>query len=106
MIEVALLVSLVSVAFSVFSGVVAMKRTSNKDSAENATQLTTVLIKLENISGGISEIKNELRNVKEDIQDLRDRMIIVEQSTKSAHRRLDEVTGQKIRTPDKQGDSR
>jgi len=36
----------------------------------------------------------ELENVKNDVQDLRDRLIIVEQSTKSAHHRIDGLTGQ------------
>lgn len=36
-----------------------------------------------------------MRNMRNDIQDLRDRLIIVEQSTKSAHHRLDGLEGKK-----------
>lgn len=92
-IEVALLISGVSVAFAVYFGIANMRRNSKKDTVEDATQLTTVIVKLETINNGISEIKTEMRTVKSDIQELRDRLIIVEQSTKSAHHRLDGVAG-------------
>ena len=91
-IEVTILISAVSVAFALYSGISNMKRNNKQDTANDAAQLTTVIVKLENISSGVTEIKSELKNVKNDIQDLRDRLIIVEQSTKSAHHRLDGLT--------------
>lgn len=91
-IEVSILISAVSVAFALYSGISNMKRNNKQDTANDAAQLTTVIVKLENISSGVTEIKSELKNVKNDIQDLRDRLIIVEQSTKSAHHRLDGLT--------------
>lgn len=92
-VEVALLISLVSVGFAVYSGIANLKRNGKKDTAEDAAQLTTVIVKLENINTGITEIKAEMKNVKSDVQELRDRLIVVEQSTKSAHRRLDGLVG-------------
>lgn len=92
-IEVAILLSAISVGFSLFSGILTLKRNNTKDTVESTTQLTTVIVKLEGISSGIAEIKSEMKNVKTDIQDLRDRLIAVEQSTKSAHHRLDGITG-------------
>ena len=53
--------------------------------------MTTVIVKLESIGTGVSEIKSDMRNIKEDIVDLRERMIIVEQSVKSAHHRIDSI---------------
>ena len=88
-IEVALLISGVSLAFAIYSGIANMKRNGKMDVAEDATQLTTVIVKLENISAGITEIKTEMSNVKSDIKDLRDRLIVVEQSSKQAHKRID-----------------
>lgn len=88
-IEVALLISGVSLAFAIYSGVTNMKRNNRKDTTEDASQLTTVIVKLENISAGITEIKTEMSNVKSDIKDLRDRLIVVEQSSKQAHKRID-----------------
>lgn len=90
-IEVALVISGLSLAFGIYSGISTMKRNSKNDTQQEATQLTTVIVKLENLGVGIAEIKNELANIKNDTKELRDRLIIVEQSTKSAHKRLDEL---------------
>ena len=91
-IEVALLISLVSVIFGVYSGIRNLSRNTQKDSADEITQMTTVVVKLENISTGITEIKSDMRSVKTEVNDIRERLTIVEQSTKSAHKRLDDFT--------------
>lgn len=90
-IELALLISIVSVTFGVFSGVANMRRNSKTDDKREATQLTTVIIKLESIESGISEIKAEMRNVKQDVKDLSERIIRAEESCKQAHKRIDSV---------------
>ena len=61
--------------------------------------MTTLIVKLENINNGVNEIKSDMRNMRNDIQDLRDRLIIVEQSTKSAHHRLDGLDGTHVVPP-------
>lgn len=94
-IEVALVISGVSLAFGLYSGIANMKRNSKTDTQQEATQLTTVIVKLENLGTGITEIKNELGNIKNDTRELRDRIIAVEQSTKQAHKRIDEHFAQK-----------
>ena len=94
-VEVAFLISLVSVCFSIYTGISNLKRNNKKDTVEDAAQLTTVIVKLENISTGVSEIKSEMKNVKDEVKDIRERLIIVEQSTKSAHHRLDGLISEK-----------
>lgn len=88
-IEVALLISILAVTCSIVSTVLNIKRNNAADSKKEATEMTTVIVKLETISNGVSEIKSDIRNIKTDVQELRDRVIIVEQSVKSAHHRLD-----------------
>lgn len=88
-IEMAFLISGISVAFAIYQGVVTIKRNRTTDDRRDASQLTTVIVKLENIGNGISEIKNELSSVKDDIKEDRARIIIVEESTKAAHKRMD-----------------
>lgn len=83
------LISAVSLAFGVYLGLHSLKRYERIDTKNEASQLTTVIIKLENISAGIAEIKSEMSNVKCDIKEDRERLIIVEESTKSAHKRID-----------------
>lgn len=91
-IEIAMLISLVSVAFALYSGIRNLSRNTKKDNAEEVTQMATVVVKLENIATGISEIKSDMRNVKTEVNAIRDRLTIVEQSAKSAHKRLDDLT--------------
>lgn len=97
-IEIALLISGLSLAFGIYSGIVNMKRNSKNDSKRDASQLTTVIVKLENLGMGIAEIKNELAGIKTDTRELRDRVIAVEQSAKQAHKRIDEHIAQKGET--------
>ena len=88
-IEVALLISGVSLAFGIYQGITNMRRNSKKDDQHDAAQLTTVIVKLENIGMGVAEIKSEMTNVKADIKESRERLIKVEESAKQAHKRID-----------------
>ena len=88
-IEVAFLISIVSVIFGIYSGVSNIKRNGRTDDKNEASQLTTVIVKLENIGNGVAEIKNEMSSVKNDIKEDRERIVRVEESAKQAHKRLD-----------------
>lgn len=88
-IELALLISGVSVSFAIYQGITNMKRNQKADDKSEATQLTTVIVKLENIGTGITEIKSEVSNLKNDIKEDHDRIIKTEESVKSFHKRLD-----------------
>ena len=87
--ELSIVISVLSVSFALYSGISNLKRNDKKDTAEETAQLTTVIVKLENIGDGVSEIKSDMKNVKE----LRERLVAVEQSAKSAHHRLDGLAG-------------
>lgn len=88
-IEVALLISGISLVFGLYQGVANLKRNSHIDVKKDASEMTTVIVKLENIGNDISDIKNELSSVKQDMKDVIERIVKVEESSKSAHRRLD-----------------
>lgn len=88
-VEVALLISGVSLAFALYQGITNMKRNRTQDDKQDASQLTTVIVKLENIGEGVNEIKSDMKGVKEDVVELRERIVAVEQSAKSAHHRVD-----------------
>jgi peptidoglycan hydrolase CwlO-like protein len=90
-IEVALVISAISVAFSVYSGIANMKRNQKTDSQKDTSEMTTVIVKLENISTGITEIKTEFNSMKSELKEVRDRLIIVEQSLKSAWKRIEYI---------------
>ena len=88
-----LLISGVSVAFAIFFGICSKQRNDKKDTQEEterrAENDTMVVVKLENIADDIKDIKRESRENREEMKQLRERVVIVEQSLKSYHKRLD-----------------
>lgn len=74
-IEVALVISALSLAFGIYSGISNMKRNSRNDTKADATQLTTVIVKLEKIGDDIKEIKSDMRDLKDDIQSQLDSIV-------------------------------
>ena len=89
-IEISLLLSGVSVAFAIFFGICSKQRNDTQEDAEQrATTDTMVMVKLENIADDLKDIKRESRENREEMKTLRERVVIVEQSLKSYHKRLD-----------------
>ena len=88
-VELSILIPVVSVVFAIYAGLSNLKRNQSQDDKNTASQMTTVIVKLENIGNGIAEIKSEISNAKEDIKENRERIVKVEESTKQAHKRLD-----------------
>lgn len=88
-IDIALLISIVSVCFSVFFGLKNNKRSDTKDIEERVKENTRINMKLDNIASNTTEIKNEVSEMRKEINLHGDRIIKVEESVKSAHHRLD-----------------
>ena len=93
-IEVTVLISAISLLIAFIVAIVNIRDRNSNTDRESASQITTLIVKLENIADGINEIKSDMRNVKSDVQDLRERLAIVENISKSAHHRIDLITGQ------------
>lgn len=84
--HIPIIISVASLLFAVYSLI-------SKNSKENNTELTTVIVKLENISTGITDIKAEIANMKNDQKEDHDRLIKVETSLATAWKRIDEIRG-------------
>lgn len=97
-IEIALLLSIISVGFGVFSAVSSKMRNDRKDTEQEtedkAATHTLLMTKLENIADDVKDIKRDYRETREEVQNLRERLIAVEQSLKNYHKRLDGKTVQ------------
>ena len=93
MVDVPILISVLGLFVCIMVFLTSNRRNKKTDDQREASEMTTLIVKLENIGNGVNEIKSDMRNMRNDIQDLRDRLIIVEQSTKSAHHRLDGLEG-------------
>ena len=94
-VEITVIISFLSLCVAGVVAITSIRRNKSTGDKKEASEMTTLIVKLENINNGVNEIKSDMRNMRNDIQDLRDRLIIVEQSTKSAHHRLDGLEGKK-----------
>lgn len=88
-IEIALLISIISVSFSIFFGLKNNRRTDTKDIEERVKENTRINVKLDNIGQTTQEIKTEVSSMREDIKSHNDRLIKLEESCKQAHHRID-----------------
>lgn len=88
-IELSLLLSGISVAFAIFFGISNKKRNDKKETEERAAANTLMMTKLENIADDVKDIKRDYKETRTEVQNLHDRVLIVEQSLKSYHKRLD-----------------
>ncbi len=88
---IALLISAVSLVFGIYTGVFSIKRSTRKDERRDASELATVMVKLEDIVEGIGEIKSDIANVKVDIKELTERLIVAEQRIRQADKTIDEM---------------
>lgn len=90
-IEAALLISVLSVAFSIFFGLKSCKRADSEAIENKARESATVNVKLDEIGKNVQDIKYDISATKKEVQQLSDRIIVVEQSVKSAHHRIDTI---------------
>lgn len=91
-------ISLAAVAISLVFGVLNAGhngRSDIKDQLETAKQQASQQARIETslsvIQQDTSDIKAEMKGLKSDLQDVTRRLVVVEQSTKSAHHRIDEL---------------
>lgn len=63
------------------------------DTKEEVEGITTVAQEIKYVSRGVDEIKYDLRDINKNMSDINERLIRVEESTKSAHKRLDNLEG-------------
>ena len=90
-IEIALLISVLSVAFSIYFGLRNSKRNESKDIEERVADSTRINVKLDNINSTTVDVKNEISSMRDEMKSYNERLIKVEESTKQAHHRLDGI---------------
>lgn len=95
-IEVALLISGISLAFGLYQGMSNMKRNKASDDKKEATEMTTVIVKLESIGKDTGEIKNDMKDVKQDVKKNTEQIIRLDESLKSAWVRINLLEGKKV----------
>ena len=90
-IEIALLISITSVAFSVFFGLKDSKKSDVKDIEDRVARDTKTDMKLDEISKDVKEVKETVRNIQNDVKDHEGRIVKLEARYKAEPKRLDEI---------------
>ena len=83
----------VPIAVSIISLLLAGYTFLSKNNKENTTELTTVIVSLDNIKSGIADIKAELNSIKSSQKEDHDKLIRVEESLKSAWKQINKISG-------------
>lgn len=83
-IEISQVISLLSLIIAA----AALYRNAKGDTKASAGELTTVIVKLENIQEDIKEVKNELKDLRKEIDETKLRVVGVERNYDELERRM------------------
>lgn len=84
---ISLFIALCALLFTAFS----FRRTQNQDTSASATERATMTADIRYIRASIDDIKLDNKAIKKDVGDLKTKIVEIEASTKSAHKRLDDL---------------
>lgn len=89
------IISLVVAVAALLFTAASFKRTKFQDNTTNATERANMTADIRYIRSSVDDIKLENKSIQQDIRHMSERLVVVEQSTKSAHNRIDEIVNQK-----------
>lgn len=84
-------VTVICTVIGAIIGYMSYQKKNQKDIEADAAQKTLLSTKLDYISKGVDDIRVDIKSQDRSIRDLTVRMVKCEESTKSAHHRLDEL---------------
>lgn len=90
-VEVATVISIISVAFAIYFGFKSTKRDDSKDIRDRATADAIVNVKLDNISSAVNDIKYDISDTKKQVAEIDKKLVAVDASVRSAHHRIDNM---------------
>lgn len=97
-VEYTIIISVVSVACTVLGvsiGMTNMRRFQRQEDQADGANMARVTLHLDHIESGINGIKHDITSILLDTREQRERIIKVEESSKQAHKRIDELAGRR-----------
>lgn len=85
------IISIVSVAFAVYMGLSGNRRASDEDREQRIRSETRMDEKLNDVLSATKDTRDSVRELQRELTDHNNRIISVEESLKSLHRRVDAV---------------
>lgn len=90
-ITLAVIVSMLSLSFSVYMGLKNSRKTDEKDLAKRVERDTEVKMTLNEIRDDVKEVKETVKSIQNDVKDHEGRIAKLEGSLLAMHKRLDEL---------------
>lgn len=90
-VDITVLIGIIGTLFGIALGVWKAKKDEEKIIKDETVQDTVVATKLDYISKGVDDIRLDIKAQDKRISDIIERLIKVEESSKSAHYRIDNV---------------
>lgn len=84
---ISLVVAITALLFTALS----FKRTQEQDTGESAAERATMTADIRYIRASIDDIKLDNKAIKQDVGTLKTKVVELEASTKSAHKRIDDL---------------
>lgn len=79
---------------TIYFGYKSMTRNCQKDNIEDINERAEMRVSLRTIDNKLDDIQKNIRNSNSDLRTLTERVIVLEQSVKQAHKRLDNMKGE------------
>lgn len=89
--EITLIISIISVSLSAFSVIKSTKRTDVKDIEERAREDARINCKLDEVISVTRDLRKEIIDLKNEINNHNNRIIKIEESIKNAYHRIDGI---------------
>ncbi len=90
-IDIGVLIGVLSGGIGIVFTIIKMKNSNKEDIRKSTTEQTIVSTKLDYISKGVDDIRLDMKAQDTKINNVIERLIKVEESSKSAHHRLDDL---------------
>lgn len=94
-IEVALLLSAISVSFGVVMGLSNMSRNRKTDTRQEVSEMTTVIVGLESIKDLVKEVKLNMSNMEKDLKEQGNNQIRIDEAFRSLVERVKNLEDRK-----------
>lgn len=91
--EIVAVISALSALVAIFYAVKNGRRSNEDEIAEKIARETRIDMKLDEIGNNVKEVKETVKSIQNDVKDHEGRIVKLEASYKSAHKRLDEIFG-------------
>ncbi len=82
------LATLLSIACGIYFAIKNSERNKEKDDKAEASQMSIVMFKLDNIDSTVKDIKADFKSTRADMQDARERILVLERDHKALSEKM------------------